>query len=116
MTLSRTGTDALVMLELGEKLLQRRLGFNLTQAQLANAAGVSKRTLERLEAGESTQLTNFIRVLRALGLAHGLETLIPESTSSPIEQLKLQGKQRRRASSVRKPKAPTKPWTWNDKT
>lgn len=79
-----------------------RLERNLTQAGLAEQAGVSKRTVERLESGEvALHLSGFVRVCRALGLADRLESFIPEPVPSPIAQLKLQGRTRRRASGQR---------------
>ena len=62
-------TDEAVLSELGSRLAQVRLERNLTQAQLAEQAGVSKRTVERLESGSvATQLSGFIRVCRVLEL------------------------------------------------
>ena len=81
--------DAAALLELGRRLTRSRLDRNLTQAALAREAGVSKRTVERLEAGESTQLGNLLRVLRALGLLGRLDSLVPDSPPSPVEQLRL---------------------------
>jgi len=93
-----------------------RLDQNLTQADLADQAGVSKRTVERLESGAAaTQLSGFIRVCRVLGLLERFDALIPESLPSPIAQLKLRGKQRRRASSARTPDRPAKKWKWGDR-
>lgn len=105
--------DAVILGELGARLARIRLERNFTQAALAEQAGVSKRTLERMEAGGPTQLVNLVRVCRALDLLDRFEVLIPEPLISPVIQLKLQGKQRRRA----KAKAPTPPpkWEWNDK-
>ena len=91
-------TDATALALLGDRVARRRLARNLTQAQLARDAGVSKRTMARLEAGESTQLTNLIRIIRALGLIAHLDALIPLPAPSPLEQLRSRGKQRRRAS------------------
>lgn len=108
--------DTHILDTLGSRVSQQRLARNLTQAELATAAGVSKRTVERFEAGDSTQLANFIRILRALNLLGGLDLLLPELSPSPIEQLKLQGKRRQRASSVREPKPSTKTWTWKDES
>ena len=107
-------TDTSVIKKLGERLARLRLQRNQTQAELATASGVSKRTVERLEAGDSTQLSNFIRILRALDLMDGLDLLIPEPPPSPIEQLKLQGRQRQRASSMREPESSASTWTWKD--
>lgn len=91
-------TDSAVLAGLGERVARTRLQRNLTQAILAEEAGVSKRTLVRLEAGESTQLTNLIRILRALGLLGNLEALVPPPVPSPLEELRSQTRRRKRAS------------------
>jgi hypothetical protein len=71
--------------------------------------------VERLEAGESTQLSSLIRILRALGLLDRFEALVPEPLPSPIEQLQLQGKQRQRASGRSAEDEPAEGgWTWGD--
>ena len=44
-------TEDEALRESGRRLAQIRLSRNLTQAELAQRAGVSKRTLERLEMG-----------------------------------------------------------------
>lgn len=97
------------------RLARIRLGRNLPQDQLAEQAGVSKRTVERLEAGAVTQLSGFIRVCRALGVLERFETLVSEPVPSPIEQLKLRGRRRQRASSTKVVKSPSKKWQWEDK-
>jgi transcriptional regulator with XRE-family HTH domain len=93
--------DATVVEELGGRLRQVRLEQNLTQQSLAEEAGVSVATIRNLEDGKRTQLVTLIRVLRTLGLLAGLDQLVPERGPSPIEQLKLRGRQRQRASSPR---------------
>jgi putative transcriptional regulator len=101
--------------DLGARLAELRLAKNLTQAELAERAGVAKRTIERLESGAAaTQLSGFIRVCRALDILERFNQLIPESLPSPIAQLKLRGKQRRRASSVAARERPSKKWVWGD--
>ena len=106
-------TDGAILREMGNRLCRRRLEYNLTQANLAIEAGVSKRTIERLEAGESAQLYNLIRVLRALSLAENIDALVPEPLPSPMQQFKLRGKSRKRASGTRIRKS-TGEWTWDD--
>ena len=92
-------TNEAILQELGERLAGARLERNLTQAALAEEAGVAKRTVERLESGQAaTQLSGFVRVCRALGLLERLDALVPEGTASPIAQLKLQGRKRQRAT------------------
>jgi transcriptional regulator with XRE-family HTH domain len=103
-----------VLSGLGDRLARHRLDRNLTQAQLAHEAGVSKRTVIRLENGESSQLTNLIRVLRALGLLANLDVLVPAPLVSPLLQLKSRPKERRRASPVAKKPGPEAKWTWGD--
>lgn len=66
-------SDEAILQEVGCRLLRRRLDLEQTQEELAKEAGVSKRTVERLEAGESTQMTSFLRILRALDLLTGLD-------------------------------------------
>jgi putative transcriptional regulator len=90
------------------------LNRNLTQQQLAREAGVSKRTVIRLENGESSQLTNLVRVLRALGLLGNVDALVPAPLESPLARLKSKAKERRRASPAARKPEPGSTWTWGD--
>lgn len=117
MKISSQTPDEALLLELGSRLTAARLAQNLTQAALAERAGVAKRTVERLESGAvATQLSGFLRVCRTLGLIEGLEILVPEQPMSPIAQLKLQGRKRQRASKAKATKARNKRWTWGEPT
>lgn len=95
-------TDAGVLRALGERIERYRIEADLTQAELAEQAGIGKRTLERIEAGGGAELVTLIRILRALKALDGFERLIPQLPPSPIEQLKLRGKHRRRVSHPRR--------------
>ncbi|RRJ97182.1 XRE family transcriptional regulator [Opitutaceae bacterium TAV4] len=102
MRITRDATDDAILTELGARFTHARLERNLTQAQLAEQAGVAKRTVERLEAGAvGTQLSGIIRIGRVLGILERLDALIPEPTISPLEQLKLRGRRRQRATGTR---------------
>lgn len=117
MRLEPLHTDDLVLAELGARLARTRLERNMDQRRLATEAGVSKRTVERLEAGEPVTMSSFIRVLRALGLLDRLDQLVPEPLPSPIERLKTSGRQRKRASGRRggEPESRrTESWTWGN--
>jgi transcriptional regulator with XRE-family HTH domain len=122
MQIDRFLTDDAVLAELGGRLERTRLERNLTQRELAAEAGVERKALQRIEAGESVKLTSLVRVLRALGLLDALDRLVPEPTPSPLELLKLQGRRRRRASGRRQGKAAPTPrsatarWHWGDDT
>ena len=81
-------TDVEALREAGHRLAQIRLGRNITQAELSSRAGVSKRSLERLEAGfGGLRLDVFFRVCGVLGLIQGFETLLPEPRLSPQDIL-----------------------------
>ena len=94
-------TDEQLLAELGRRLARCRLDMDATQAALAFEAGISKRTLERIEAGASVQTTSLIRVLRALRLVENLDALVsPGGAQAAATAL---GKQRQRAPSTRPP-------------
>lgn len=114
MKISKQIGDKAIIGELGERLTRTRLERNLTQAELAEQSGVSKRTLERIEAGGAAQLDSLIRLCRALDLLERLDALIPEPTPSPIAQLKLRGKERQRASSFKVSEPAPGKWRWGD--
>jgi len=97
------GADGHLLAELGGRLARIRLDKDLTQGEVAREAGVGVRTLQRLESGEAaTQLSAFLRVCRVLGLTERLDLFIPvaAATPSPMDQLKLEGRRRRRASGL----------------
>ena len=93
-------TDKAVAAEIGQRIDQIRLERNLTQQQLADAVGLSRVSYAKLVSGQG-KFTNLIAVLRALDQLALLENFVPEAVFSPMEQLKLKGKQRKRASGSR---------------
>jgi len=114
--INRQLTDEAIMAELGRRLMRWRLERNLSQARFGDEAGVGRRTVQRLEAGEPVQLPSLIRVLRTLDLTDGFDRLVPEPLPSPIEHVKLTGRTRLRArapASVATGEQP-KPWRWGD--
>jgi transcriptional regulator with XRE-family HTH domain len=120
MRLSNELTDSAILHEFGARLMHRRIDANLTQAQLAEEAGISKRTVERIEAGHSTDFAMLIRILRALKFIDGLENVIPDLPQSPIALLKQRGKERKRAGHPRShggragANKPSSPWKWGE--
>jgi transcriptional regulator with XRE-family HTH domain len=100
---------------LGARIAHRRIELQLTQAEAAEQAGIAKRTLERMEAGQTSQLSTLIRVLRVLDATSGLDKLIPESGPSPMDLLKRKGKVRQRASRRRGGQDAGEPWQWDEK-
>ena len=114
MQIDKLLTDEAILAELGERLSRCRLDLSLTQAELAAQAGVSKRTVERAEAGASTQLSSLIRILRVLELLPNLEHAIPPAVPRPMDLLKRKGHVRQRASRARQAQEEDDPWTWAD--
>jgi transcriptional regulator with XRE-family HTH domain len=91
-------SDKAVMVLIGERIQKERLNQDLTQAGLAERAGITDRTVRSLENGEGPTVETLVRVLRALGKLGALEAFLPEPGLSPLQLAKLQGRERQRAS------------------
>ena len=116
MKIAKGLTDEAVLAEIGARIAGRRLALGLSQAEVAEQAGVGKRTVERIEAGESAQVSSFIRILRVLDALAGLESVIPEAGPRPMELLKRKGRTRQRAPGRRASPRQEKPWSWGDES
>lgn len=90
--------------ELGRRLRTRRMAMNLTQAEVASLAGVSKGTVSNIEKHGQGTLDSLVRVLQAMRLTKELQPLF-ESTPTSIAQLKQaeEAPQRQRVSRKRTP-------------
>ncbi len=95
------------------RLKNIRLTRNITQASLAKEAGVSLRTIRRLEKGQGVSFDTFIRVLIAFGIQHNFEGLLPDPTIRPYERVVHGGTERLRASTRPSVKE-NEPWSWGD--
>lgn len=87
--------------ELGDRIKTARLNANLTQKELAKKAGVSLKAVTNGEKGKST-LESMIAILIALEITEQLNFFIPKQEISPVQLIKLQGKERKRATSSTK--------------
>jgi len=112
--ISKHLSDDAILAEIGARLASLRLDRQLTQADLAEQAGLSKRTVERIETGASAQMSSVIRVLRQLDVLPNLDQMIAESLPRPMDLLKRKSKVRQRASSRSGKKRPAESWTWDD--
>ncbi|HHA2592432.1 helix-turn-helix domain-containing protein [Stenotrophomonas pavanii] len=83
--------------DLGRRIRARRLSANISQAALADKAGISRRALVQLEGGQGSSIRTLICVLKALGLAEHLSRIAPVPSVSPMAMLKAR-QSRRRAS------------------
>jgi len=69
----------------------------VTQAELAETAGVGHATVKRAEAGENIRLKTIVKILRALGRVEALDSFLPEPLVSPIRLAEQRERTRQRA-------------------
>lgn len=96
--------------ELGKKVKIYRITNEMSQQDLEDKSGVSKRSISRLEQGESVQVDNLFKILLALGLGDNIELLVPDQTKRPSYYLeKAENKPKRVRKKTRK-----KDFKWGD--
>lgn len=116
MHLHESMSEDAVLAELGRRLERHRVERNRTQADLAEEAGIGRATLQRIERGDSVQMTSIVKLMRALELLGALDAAVPESIAFPIAELERQQRRSRRRARGRHG-APTPPedeqsWGW----
>ncbi|MCB9231667.1 MAG: helix-turn-helix domain-containing protein [Bacteroidia bacterium] len=92
-------SDPAIVRELGHRIRQLRLNRNLTQATVAQKAGINRGTLSALENEGSCTLLTLIQVLRSLEELENLDFLLPDEGPSPLQLSRLEQKKRQRASA-----------------
>lgn len=120
MKIQNAKTDEAALAELGRRIARRRIALRLNQAELAEQSGVGKRTVERIEAGESCQLTSWLRVLRVLELLPALDAMIEEERPRPMALLQHGEKQpkrvRKRAAEQDQVGEDGAAWRWGNES
>ncbi|MBO6764737.1 helix-turn-helix domain-containing protein [Maricaulis sp.] len=109
-----TGPISSLLGQLGLRMEAYRISRQLKQEELADRAGISARTLRRLEADGNGTLDTFARLLRALDLDHRLLDIIPDATVSPLDTRSTAQAPRQRVRH--RAEEPDTPWTWGDET
>lgn len=102
-----------VLGELGKRIKALRVSVPLTQQELAEKAGLSKRTISSLESGSDVSFSTVVEVLRVLGKLQILDSLLPEQQIRP-SQIVSGGKVRERATKKLKEEADKTGWKWGD--
>ena len=69
--------------ELGQKIKTYRIMKEMSQQDLEDKTGVSRRSISRLEQGESVQVDNLFKILLALELGENIELLVPDQMKRP---------------------------------
>ena len=106
-------SDPQIEAELGKRLKRKRVDLGLNQTELAEKAGLGRRTVYAVENGKGCALPTFIALLRALGALHELSELLPPPEISPIALTATRVKERKNPYKAR-PKKPDTPWAWGD--
>jgi transcriptional regulator with XRE-family HTH domain len=86
--------------ELAIRLRIQRLAQNLQQSELAERAGISRKTLTTFEQSGKVSLDVFLRIVGALGLSESLSELF-EIKQQTIKEMELAEQKRQRASRRR---------------
>ena len=105
--------DAAVVSQLGKELRRMRLERNLSQAEVAERAGLDRTTVVKLEAGRAATLQTLVQVLRAMDRLELLDAFHQEPQPTPYMLVEAQTqylkKQRKRAGRKRPDVRPPKP-------
>lgn len=78
-------SNAEIVMELGKRFKEYRLGCRLTQQEAADKAGMSVVTLRQFENGKLYNITmgNFLGLLRAVDCLEQMQEVFPEIPLSP---------------------------------
>lgn len=82
----------------------------MSQQELEDKTGVSKRSISRLEQGESVQLENLFKILVALDLGENIDLLVPDQTKRPAFYLEISADKPKRVRRKKEKKA----FKWGD--
>ena len=114
MKINYYSSTAEVLTEIGQRIKALRIAFPATQQELAEATGLSIKTISNLEGGKDDSFATMIEVLRALGQLQTVDLLVPEPGPRP-SQIVEYGKVRQRATGKKHRVAEAASgWKWGD--
>ncbi len=79
MKITGNESEKAVLREMGERIRECRVALNFTQIEFADQCGISTSTVVRIEAGDDSKLSNYIKILSALDMLANINLLIPET-------------------------------------
>ncbi len=80
-------SNEFVRAELGKRVRKVRKSRRLTQADVAERAGLSRPTVSMFERGNEVSLDSFLSIFRALDLLDSLDAAVIEPSISPMAEL-----------------------------
>jgi len=89
--------DSEIVREICRSIKQMRINKNISQQEIADAAGLDRTTISRMESGRAVNLLTLVQVLRALDKLDILDAFEVREFLSPIKLLKEEEKKRKRA-------------------
>ncbi len=78
MKINSNQSEQMILKEIGQRIKQHRISANITQTDLAKKCGISSSTEVRIENGEDSKFSNYIRIMSALNMLDSLDIMIPE--------------------------------------
>ncbi len=111
MKISENQSEKAILKEIGQRIKQHRIALNITQADFADKCGISSSTAVRIENGEDSKLSNYIKILSVLNILDNLNILIPEA--EPSFKAIFEKKPQRKRATAKMIKKKTD-WAWGD--
>lgn len=90
-------SDVSLMMMLGNFIREQRIRQNKTQDEVAEAAGINRSTLVKMEAGAAVNMLSFVQVLRAIDQLEMLRNFEIREQISPLLLAEIQRHKRQRA-------------------
>lgn len=95
-------SDKSILSEIGNFITQKRIQRQMTQAELAQKAALSRSTVSLMERGESISLNNLLKILRILDSLYILQSFIVREQRSPMALAKEEQKKKAKRVSRKK--------------
>ena len=111
MKINANESDKAILIELGQRIKQNRIAMRITQTELAEKCGISSSTETRIENGEDSKMSNYIKILSGLNMLENLDVIIPEV--QPDFKALYEMKTQRQRVKAGKAKTDVN-WTWGE--
>lgn len=113
MKLTARSSNEEFLREFGKRIRETRINMDMTQNEAAKKAGVTSKTISRIENGEDLAVSTMLNVLRALDLVQNIDALIPEPIARP-SVLIANEQERHRVRKKASQKGSSRQWKWGD--